>query len=559
MAFTTLFYYNIIVAWTLVYAWQSLRSPPNHVPWGESENRVDAERFWEHSVLKQSSGFEEFGHSIGSSQLIFASILAWLVLYLATRHGVQSTGKVAYVTATAPYILLALLVVRGITLEGAAEGLKFYLKPKPKILFQSTRPWLDAANQIVYSLGVGTGQLVAFGSYNTPNEDVVFDSVAIALLNSFTSLFAGIAIFSMLGHKAKRDGVRVSDVVDSGEGLAFVAYPDGLSALPGAGIWCFIFFITLFSLALDSSMALLEAWITMLADLGIFNDTKTAQLNHNYREFGVFSSCLFGFFVSLIFITRPGIYWFSLVDSVVVWGVFAVAVAECYGVARIFGAKRFAEQLHRMAGRRVPNLILYCWSTITPIVCFFLGLISLGITLARKNPKYEGARATILARLVSLLLMLGPLIIITFGIIYPDADWKRIFTCNFCSNTNKDTDSISSQAWTAATSKELESSTIRSTTNRNNPSSAPAATIIVDAPATLIPTSSSSSSSSSISSPANIELSHFPNSVHHRVQNNDNSPLTADGDYHNDEARRLATGSTDDDIVVQRPHHSNLV
>mmetsp|Transcript_2091 Transcript_2091/g.3219 ORF Transcript_2091/g.3219 Transcript_2091/m.3219 type:complete len:213 (+) Transcript_2091:64-702(+) len=212
-----------------------------------------------------------------------------------------------------------------------------------------------------------------------------------------------------------------------------------------------------------------------------------------------------------------------------------------------------------MAGRRVPNLILYCWSTITPIVCFFLGLISLGITLARKNPKYEGARATILARLVSLLLMLGPLIIITFGIIYPDADWKRIFTCNFCSNTNKDTDSISSQAWTAATSKELESSTIRSTTNRNNPSSAPAATIIVDAPATLIPTSSSSSSSSSISSPANIELSHFPNSVHHRVQNNDNSPLTADGDYHNDEARRLATGSTDDDIVVQRPHHSNLV
>ena len=126
-----------------------------------------------------------------------------------------------------------MLVVRGCTLAGAREGLKFYLLPRPRALARP-RPWLDAANQIVYSLGIGTGQMVAFGSYNPADEDVVADACGIALLNSFTSLFAGVAVFAMLGHKARNDGVDVADVVDSGEGLAFVAYPDGLASLPGA-------------------------------------------------------------------------------------------------------------------------------------------------------------------------------------------------------------------------------------------------------------------------------------------------------------------------------------
>ena len=49
----------------------------------------------------------------------------------------------------------------------------------------------------MYSLGLGSGQLVAFGSYNEASEDIVVDGVCIAALNSFTSLFAGVAIFSM--------------------------------------------------------------------------------------------------------------------------------------------------------------------------------------------------------------------------------------------------------------------------------------------------------------------------------------------------------------------------
>ena len=76
-----------------------------------------------------------------------------------------------------------------------------------------------------------------------------------------TSLFAGVAVFAMLGHKARRDDKDVADVVASGEGLAFVAYPDGLATLPAAGLWCFLFFVMLFALALDSGR---PAWVLLV-------------------------------------------------------------------------------------------------------------------------------------------------------------------------------------------------------------------------------------------------------------------------------------------------------
>ena len=175
MAYVCLWYYNVILAWTVVYAAHSLRP---RVPWGA--DGVDAERFWEAQVLHESSGFDDFGErGPASAALFFALVLSWTCLFLATRRGVHSAGKVAYVAATAPYGILVLLVIRGLTLRGAAEGLKFYVRPDARKL-ATPRPWLDAANQIVYSLGVGTGQMIAFGSYNPADEDVVADSLAIA-------------------------------------------------------------------------------------------------------------------------------------------------------------------------------------------------------------------------------------------------------------------------------------------------------------------------------------------------------------------------------------------
>ena len=73
--------------------------------------------------------------------------------------------QVVYFTATFPYFLMFVLLIRGATLEGASIGIKYYLKPNFTRLADAS-VWAQAATQICYSLGIGFGSLITFGSYN---------------------------------------------------------------------------------------------------------------------------------------------------------------------------------------------------------------------------------------------------------------------------------------------------------------------------------------------------------------------------------------------------------
>ena len=74
-------------------------------------------------------------------------------------------GKVVWITATMPYILLFILLVRGLMLPGALDGLHYYLVPKFERLLE-TQIWVEAAIQIFYSVGAGFGVHLAYASYN---------------------------------------------------------------------------------------------------------------------------------------------------------------------------------------------------------------------------------------------------------------------------------------------------------------------------------------------------------------------------------------------------------
>jgi len=80
--------------------------------------------------------------------------------------------------------------------------------------------------QIFFSLSVAGGGLITLASYNRFENNVVRDTLVVCFGNCLTSVVAGFAIFSVLGFLAEELGTEVEDVVESGAGLAFIAYPD---------------------------------------------------------------------------------------------------------------------------------------------------------------------------------------------------------------------------------------------------------------------------------------------------------------------------------------------
>lgn len=149
-------------------------------------------------------------------------IIAWSLVYLCMVQGLTSSGKIVYITALFPYVVLVIFFIRGITLHGllfsfplyqqiqlklfstgASVGLAQFFTPRWEILADPV-VWLEAGTQIFFSLGLAFGGLIAFSSYNPANNNCYRDAIIVSLTNCGTSVFAGTVVFSVIGFKATK-------------------------------------------------------------------------------------------------------------------------------------------------------------------------------------------------------------------------------------------------------------------------------------------------------------------------------------------------------------------
>ncbi|KAG0412083.1 hypothetical protein HPB47_010780 [Ixodes persulcatus] len=91
------------------------------------------EQFFNRQILNRSGGIEELGTLQGG--LVIGLLISWIAVFLSVFKGVRSSGKVSYFTALTPFFILGVIMVRGVTLPGAMDGLKYYLLPKWEQLF----------------------------------------------------------------------------------------------------------------------------------------------------------------------------------------------------------------------------------------------------------------------------------------------------------------------------------------------------------------------------------------------------------------------------------------
>ncbi|PVD36770.1 hypothetical protein C0Q70_03760 [Pomacea canaliculata] len=225
------------------------------------------ELYFYKDVIRISDGIEPEKMGTPIWELAMCLLLAWLLVALCLSEGIKTSGKVkSYAfTATFPYVVLVILLIRGSMLEGADTGVRFFIVPKWDQLMD-INVWVAAAAQMFFSLGVSFGGIIMFASYNKFNNKLYGDSLLITCADFSTSIIAGFVVFTTFGHMAHTMGVPIEDVATSGYGLVFVAYPEAVSQLPVPHFWSFVFFVMLLTLGVDSQFAMLETVLTCIQD-----------------------------------------------------------------------------------------------------------------------------------------------------------------------------------------------------------------------------------------------------------------------------------------------------
>ncbi|KAM4675416.1 sodium- and chloride-dependent betaine transporter-like [Discoglossus pictus] len=391
MSFLVNIYYIIILSWAFFYLFSSFTAELpwatcNHTwntdrcvefvrgkgNWSITDNRTSPEvEFWENRVLGLSGGIQNLGNV--RWDLALCLLLAWIICYFCIWKGVASTGKVVYFTATFPYLMLIILLVRGVTLPGAYDGIMFYLHPNMTRL-QDPQVWMDAGTQIFYSFAITAGFTIGIGSYNAYNYNCYRDCICLCLLDSITSFMGGFAIFSVLGFMAQEQGVPISEVAESGPGLAFIVYPKAVTMMPVSQLWSCLFFIMVILLGLDSQFIYVETLCLSIIDL------YPSVLRRGYRrELLILAMSLLCFLLGLFLVTEGGMYIFQLFDYYAASGtcLLFIGVAECICIGWVYGADRFYDNIQDMIGYRPWPYMKICWVAVSPAVCLATFLFSI--------------------------------------------------------------------------------------------------------------------------------------------------------------------------------------
>jgi NSS family neurotransmitter:Na+ symporter len=177
-------------------------------------------------------------------------LVTWVIVRGGVSKGIEAFSKVAM---PALFILLLIVIVRGLTLPGAMEGVAFMFKPSFEV-FEGTG-WITvlgrAGGQMFFSLSLGMGCMITYGSYLNKKENIEQNAVIIPVLDTTVALLAGLAVMPTVFAMGMEPG--------GGPGLLFVTLQAVFASMGGVGpIFGFLFYLFVVIAAVTSAVSLLE-------------------------------------------------------------------------------------------------------------------------------------------------------------------------------------------------------------------------------------------------------------------------------------------------------------
>lgn len=351
------FYYTVVIAWAWNYMLYSIG-----VKWAGIESD-----FFFGKVLGLSKGIDQLRGI--QWPLVLGNFLTWLAIFLILFKGIKVVGRVVNWTVGIPWLLLAVLFVRGITLNGAASGLDFYLRSDfSKLLDPNV--WLAAYGQIFFSLSLGFGIMIAYASYLPKDSDINTNAWVVSFADCATSFFAGFAVFSTLGYLAMVTNQPLDKVVGGGPALAFVIYPTAIAQLPGGvfiqSIFGVMFFFTLLTLGIDSAFSGVEAIVAGLKD--------SFKIR---REVALFWFCLVGFLAGFLYTSKAGLFWLDVVDHWMNWGLVIVGLLEAILIGWFYDINKISADIDSTSEIKLGKFWVFCIKIVTPLVLLVTIVLSI--------------------------------------------------------------------------------------------------------------------------------------------------------------------------------------
>ncbi|MBO7445509.1 MAG: sodium-dependent transporter [Bacteroidales bacterium] len=213
-------------------------------------------------------------------QLLFLA-LTGIVITMGVQKGIEKVGKILMPIL---FLLLILMCVRSLTLSGSQEGMKFLFKPDfSKLTGQSV---LSALGQSFFSLSIGMGAMVTYGSYIRKEDRLFKTSIWIALCDLLVAVLAGVVIFPAVFAFGMDPA--------SGPELVYVVLPNVFNNMPAGTLFSLIFFLLLGIAALTSTISLLEIIVAFAVEELHWKRT-TASLVSTLLVFVVGAFCTLSF------------------------------------------------------------------------------------------------------------------------------------------------------------------------------------------------------------------------------------------------------------------------
>lgn len=237
-AFLILAFYTTVAGWTLGYL-----------------GKAAAGHFEGQNLAQIQHQFTEFtGHAWlpVACQVAFLGLTA-LVVLRGVKDGIERYSKILMPMLLA---IMVVLCVKSLTLSGAGEGLRFFLWPDFSKI--NAQVLISALGQSFFSLSVGMGALITYGSYIGRSDNMVSSAVSVTLADTLVAVLAGIIIFPA----AFTFGIQP----EAGASLAFTTLPMVFQQMAGGYVFCLLFFVLLVIATLTSTISLLEVIVATLTE-----------------------------------------------------------------------------------------------------------------------------------------------------------------------------------------------------------------------------------------------------------------------------------------------------